>query len=203
MKVVFEQSVFDNAKVYATRMHAVKSLIQYDRPINFMEIGVGIGDWSLELAQNLNIDKMFLLDHFFGYQDFAKKNEMIGPKEHEQFVLNRFSDYDTTIVVGDSYKTMPDIYKEHDNLKFDFIYIDADHNFKNVYSDLVWSAILLKDDGIIGLDDFCFAPKHSPDRDLYEVQEALSLFLEQNPQWSVTAVALNNGYTNIFIKKGN
>jgi predicted O-methyltransferase YrrM len=54
---------------------------------------------------------------------------------------------------GDISVILPAI-KSKRNIRFDFIYIDADHEYKNVKRDIELSTPLLKEGGIIGGHDF-------------------------------------------------
>lgn len=195
------ESIAD-AKLFYGREEAMRSLVRAEADsINYLEIGVGIGEFTKQVIESFKVDKLFLIDIFDGYQDFSFKNIEISKANHKQYVQDKFSDFDPAIYSGKSETVLPQILLENPDIKFDFIYIDADHDFKEFYSDLTWSSILLKDNGIIGIDDYCFAPKFAPDHDKYQIIPALGLFLEQNPAWKVCAVALNNGFTNIFLQK--
>tara|TARA_Y100001938_G_scaffold150831_1_gene243687 strand:+ start:6873 stop:7439 length:567 start_codon:yes stop_codon:yes gene_type:complete len=55
---------------------------------------------------------------------------------------------------GDISVILP-IIKSKPNIRFDFIYIDADHQYTNVRRDIKLSMPLLKEGGIIGGHDFC------------------------------------------------
>jgi hypothetical protein len=65
--------------------------------------------------------------------------------------------------------------------------------------------MLLAEDGLIGIDDYCFASPQAVEKnpdDPYEVQQAVSAFLNENPLWKIKYFSLNaRGFQNIFIGK--
>jgi hypothetical protein len=176
--------------------------IQKEGGINFLEIGTGSGDFADHICSSIKVNNLTIVDTFDGYLDHLKRHGG-SPEDQRTFVENRFENkVDTKIVSGRSVDVLPQIYKEDPFTKYDFIYIDASHSFNDVMNDLLWSTLLLSEDGIIGLDDYCFKPPQLPTDEyhLYEVQQVLSAFLHENPLWKIKYFSLNaKGFQNVFI----
>lgn len=187
-----------NTKVIQTRRSIIDML--KDKPINFMEIGTGSGDFFSDIINNLNVEKATILDIFDGYPDVHNRHL---PEEQEKFVRGRFAlNKNVNIIKGRSHETLPELYKV-DDTRYDFIYLDAIHSMNQVSNNLSWATRIIKDDGIIGLDDFCFKPDFLEDTgDKYETQQAVMIFLKNNPEWKIKYFSFNEGgFQNIFISK--
>lgn len=196
----YRESQIENAKIIRFRYDIYKYL--GDGPINFLEIGTGSGDFADHICSNIQVANLTILDTFEGYNDNLNRH---GSSSQEQlaFIQDRFSKKtNLKTVCGDSVTELPKLCKEEPDVRYNFIYIDADHAFDNVSSDISWATKILADGGMIGLDDYCFKPEGSPERDSYEVQEALSSFLDKNPNWEIKFFSFNNkGFQNVFIGK--
>jgi hypothetical protein len=205
--LVFEyrQSQLDSMKVIRTR-YDILDHIKKESGINFLEIGTGSGDFAEKVCSSVKVNNLTIVDTFEGYDDPQKRHGK-SSTDQKTFVLNRLKKItNVSLLEGDSKKTLCKIYKNDPKTKYDFIYIDANHSFDSVMSDIFWSTMLLAEDGIIGIDDYCFASpqafEKNPD-DPYEVQQAVSAFLNENPLWKIKYFSLNaRGFQNIFIGKG-
>jgi hypothetical protein len=83
--------------------------------------------------------------------------------------------------------------------KFDYIYIDANHDYEHCKADLINALSLLAEDGIIGFNDYIVDKDHGVD---YGVIEVVCEFLDQNKDWEVVGFALQeNMYADIYIKR--
>jgi hypothetical protein len=190
-----------HTKIIETRTKIVDMLnADYADSIAFMEIGTGSGDFANEIITNARVGRATILDIFNGYSDVHNRHL---PQDQEKFVRERFLlNKNVVIIKGSSHKALPELYK-HDNTKYDFIYLDADHSMQQVSTDLSWATKMIKDDGIIGIDDFCFKPGFLEDMgDKYEAQEAVMTFLKNNLNWKIKYFSFNDGgFQNIFISK--
>lgn len=200
----YSDEQIQNTKIIRTRYDIVNHIPPKDGGIGFLEIGTGSGDFANTICSEIEVSSLTILDTFEGYNDHLGRHGN-SPEEQLEFITNRFSYINNlNIVSGNSLTALPDLYNKNPEAKYDFIYIDADHAFDNVYSDLCWSAKMIGQDGLIGIDDYCFKPKHAPDRDSYEVQEALSFFLSENPDWEIKFFCFNGkGFQNVFISRVN
>lgn len=123
------------------------------------EIGVFKGDFSKIIFDIIKPQKLHLIDLFEGttmsgnkdgqniiYTDLAKEYELLS---------NYFINYNNVILHKGNSKN---ILKTFPNYYFDFLYIDGDHSYNGVYSDLELSLSKVKQYGCIGGHDY---HKHS------------------------------------------
>jgi predicted O-methyltransferase YrrM len=190
-----------NTKLIEQREHIINFISNdSDQKINFIEVGTGSGDFAAEIIQSAVVDKAIILDTFEGYDDVHDRH---AAHEQESFVRERFSLYpNIRIIKGDSKKTLPELCSSETS-KYDFIYLDADHSIEQVSSDLASATKLIKEDGIIGIDDFCFHPGYIKENTgKYQAQEAVSQFLRDNPNWKIKYFSFNvGGFQNVFLSQ--
>jgi predicted O-methyltransferase YrrM len=190
-----------NTKLIEQREHIVNFISNdLDKKISFIEVGTGSGDFASEIVNSSAIDKGIILDTFDGYEDVHNRH---AAHEQESFVRERFSQYpNIRIIKGDSKDTLPEICSSETS-KYDFIYLDADHSIEQVSSDLASATKLIKETGIIGIDDFCFHPGYIKENTgKYEAQEAVSQFLRDNPNWKIKYFSFNvGGFQNVFLSQ--
>jgi hypothetical protein len=191
-----------NCKVFSNRESALKYLIP--QSIDYLEIGVLGGDYSQLVLDSKNVKSATLLDNYNMYDWEGAKVRRFDETEHLNFVKKRFEKYNNVFLeIGNSQHILP-----LEGKKFDYIYIDADHRFKYVLSDLLKSTEMSKSDTIIGLNDFImYASFWEPDsnnRGGFAVAAAVTQFLKYNQSWEVVGYAIeNNGYSDIYIKPRN
>jgi hypothetical protein len=190
-----------NTKLIEQREHIV-NFISNDlgQKINFIEVGTGSGDFAAEIVRSVLIDKGIILDTFAGYYDVHNRH---ADHEQESFVRERFFSYpNIRIIKGDSKKTLPELCSIETD-KYDFIYLDADHSMEQVSGDLVSATKLIKETGIIGIDDFCFHPGYIKENTgNYQAQEAVSQFLKDNLNWKIKYFSFNvGGFQNVFLSQ--
>ena len=191
-----------NCKVFSNREVALKYLIPQD--IDYLEIGVLGGDYSQLVLDSKNVKNAVLLDTFKMWDWEGAKIQRFDEHTHLDFIKNRFLKYkNVCLEIGNSQEVLPITDK-----KFDYIYIDADHRFEYVLSDLLKSTQMCKKDTIIGLNDFImYASFWEPDnnnRGGFAVAAAVTQFLKYNQSWEVVGYAFeNNGFNDIYIKPRN
>lgn len=97
------------------------------------EIGVWKGDNAKSILQELNIQKLFLIDSWNNYKDYISKFNL---KNCYQKVLKIFNN-DNRIKILKMYSHNAVKYFNDNTL--DFIYIDGNHSYKYVYNDIkIW-----------------------------------------------------------------
>jgi hypothetical protein len=197
----YHESQIENTKIIRTRYDISDYLIR-DSGINFLEIGTGSGDFAEKICSKVKVNKLTILDTFEGYNDYLDRHGP-SPEDQERFVYERFSHISNfKLVKGDSKTELCNLYRSDQITKYDFIYIDANHSFENVMNDIFWATMLISPDGIIGIDDYCFRPENFPKHDNYEVQEAVSAFLDSNHLWKIKYFSFNaRGFQNVFISR--
>jgi predicted O-methyltransferase YrrM len=130
-------------------MKYVKS--KFNKKITGLEIGTDKGLNAFNMLNTIpNIEKLYLVDPYISYIDGDdKKKTMLTSKKEAQRRLSCFSDRIEFIE-----KTSVEARKL--NIKdLDFIYIDGNHSYDFVKTDIKLWYETLKKDGVIGGDDFC------------------------------------------------
>lgn len=158
------------------------------------EIGVHKGDFSKNILQIVKPKKLVLIDKWMYIPDIDTQNytETLHQKFFDSLyttVLKNFNDKSNVeIKKGDSCQMLSEYPDEY----FDWIYIDADHIYEGVKSDLNMAYRKLKIGGFIAGDDYVYDTKWKDG-----VIKAVDEFY-QNHQ--VNLVTVRN-YQYIFVKK--
>jgi hypothetical protein len=185
-----ENHKLQDTKIFGDRFSA----IEYVVPNNprYLEIGVGDGHYSEHIVKYKNPELMHLLDRY-NTPDYIYGK--YNAETHEEFIKEKFAGSNALTIKGDSKIVLHSLIEN----KYDYIYIDAGHDFESVSSDLLLSSQMLESGGVIGINDYTY---FSPiDKEEYEVVEAVNMFLHNNPKWYVYAYQLGHrGYADIYIK---
>ena len=115
-----------------------------------MEIGCGYGQTTRRFAEKGN--KVYAIDPFLPHKD---SNLLMGEKPHkikEKFFKNILGKY-----VIHYYMTSENALKHYDGDKFDFIFIDGEHSYKALETDIKWLKYLKKG-GLVAFHD-CTLPE--------------------------------------------
>lgn len=192
-----------NTKIIEKRHSIIDVLKKYNRPLKIMEIGVMAGDFAYTLYKNLNIDKMVLIDPFNLNDSMSMDgNPRFTPETHFSYVCNRFIDnHNVEVIQGLSGDVLPKMFLTADEKnKFDFIYIDSNHEFYNTYNEILYASQLVKQNGIIGIDDYTLSLDDPVV--VHEVMQAVTKFLDNNREWKVIYYSFNDaGIPNIYLSK--
>lgn len=179
-----------NVKVYSDREEFVNTL---NSQLCILEIGTLAGDYA-DLLLTRNPKTLDLLDSYnssdiHGLERFKESN-------HYEYVQNKYkNNVNVNIIKGLSDFTLPSLNKKY----YDYIYIDADHSYESISNDLNNSIRLLKDDGIIGLNDYIIKDINN---NKYDTVFAVNKFLHDNSNWEVIGIALHPFmFCDIYIKK--
>ena len=185
-----ENHKLKDTKVFGDRFYAIEHVVP-NNP-RYLEVGVGDGHYSEHIVKYKSPKIMHLLDRYdspdYIYGKYTKDT-------HEDFIRDKFKDQNAITIKGDSKEILGSLI---DN-RYDYIYLDAGHDFDSVSSDLNLAAKMLAPNGVIGINDYTY---FSPiDKEEYEVIEAVNMFLHDNPNWYVYAYQLGHrGYADIYIK---
>lgn len=120
------------------------------------ELGVFNGDFSKFIYNNANPSRLYLVDIFRGTVDSGDKNgdnvrKISLDKSYDDLSKHFKSDKSVVLYKGKSV----DFLKGLPDETLDFIYIDADHSYAAVASDLSWARTKVKKNGIIAGHDYC------------------------------------------------
>lgn len=164
----------------------------YDREINYLEIGTFYGANLLSVSQTYgkhNDTKLYCIDPWEDYDDYPEyKNKQSSI--YETFLNNiENSDAKNKIVVTRGYSNN-EIPKFQDDF-FDIIYIDGNHEPEYVLEDAVLSFRKLKKNGIMIFDDYGWG---GPDLTQKGIDNFLSGYYKR-----IERLGMNN--TQVFIKK--
>lgn len=158
------------------------------------EIGVLGGDWSDKLIRFTQPEKLVLIDTFCS-NDYPHLKRFTK-KTHLNYIHKRFESVDgIDINQGLSWDCMA---KYPDNF-FDWIYVDAAHNYDAVKKDLNQAKRTLKQNGVIIMNDYIMFD-HFMKED-YGVVTATNEFLIEN-DFEMLYFALHpNMFCDVMIKK--
>ncbi len=139
-----------------------------------IEIGVLGGDWSCHLLQ-ITVPSELILADTFNSNDYAHKNRFVK-KTHEFYIKTKFETHGDKVKVmkglsWDTLATFPDHY-------FDWMYIDAAHDYECVKKDLKEAIRVLKPDGYIIMNDYIMYDHFTKEE--YGVVQATNEFMVEH-----------------------
>lgn len=180
----------ENAKLFGDRFSA----IDYVVPDNarYLEVGVGDGHYSENVVSKKSLRSMHLLDFF----NNDHPSGTYTSATHKEFIQNKFINNSPTLFAGNSADIMPQLIPG----SYDYIYLDASHDYDGVLTEINAAAKLCSTTGVIGVNDYTYYSPH--DGEFYGVVEAVNTFLYENPEWMVLAFQLGHlGYSDIYITR--
>ena len=140
-----------------------------------VEIGVLGGDWSKNLLNVTTPKELVLIDTYYS-NDYPTENRFTNIT-HEQYVRSKFESYGNQVRVlkGLSWDCM-NIFKDN---YFDWIYIDAAHDYISVKKDLDQAERTIKENGLIIMNDYIMYD-HIAKEDYGVVQATNEFMIENN-----------------------
>ena len=123
------------------------------KPINVMEIGTEAGLNAESIFNTLNVNRFYIVDPYLSYQDYISSENQrtqLNLSKHEKKAQKRLKYFENNIIwVKElSSKALNEI-----DERFDFIYIDGNHEYEYVLDDIKKSWKLLKEEGILAGHD--------------------------------------------------
>ncbi|MHA1695426.1 MAG: class I SAM-dependent methyltransferase [Candidatus Helarchaeota archaeon] len=116
------------------------------------EIGVRGGQHALGMLEILNIKRLYLVDHYQEYQDNGTFRDKRQQDEYYKEMFQNMRDkLDKVVFITKPSKLASELFK---NEYFDFIYIDACHEYKNVKEDIDCWYPKIKKGGYLGGHDY-------------------------------------------------
>lgn len=166
------------------------------------EVGVAYGDFTQELLDYLKPEKLYAIDYFnkdnpyisfWGRNDFAESN-----MEHEVWYRNRFKNQIASgqmkVLSGMSW----DCLEQQPDDTYDYLYIDACHDYDSVVKDIEVAYKKVKCKGIIQFNDYTFWDMFS--NMYYGVVPAVNRFINMTNS-KVLYLCLNkNGFYDIVVE---
>ncbi|NQZ70092.1 MAG: class I SAM-dependent methyltransferase [Lentisphaeria bacterium] len=137
------------------------------------EIGVLGGDWSDKIIKNTTPEKLVLIDTFCS-NDYPHLKRFTK-NSHFDFINSKFSTPSIDIRKGLSWECL----SEFEENTFDWIYVDAAHDYKSVKKDLVEVHRVLKPNGYIIMNDYIMHD-HIMKEDYGVVQATNEFMLDNN-----------------------
>jgi len=118
-----------------------------------VEIGVGAGQNSKKILENLDIEKLYLIDSWTKYADYVKElkntnNYSLKTTDGKRIAENNLKPWNWTDEISSI--AVNDIEDE----ELDFVYIDGNHNYKYVLEDITLYWPKLKNGGLMAGHDF-------------------------------------------------
>jgi hypothetical protein len=187
--------------VLKNRYSIIDILAKQEKSMRLMEVGTAAGDYAQLMADSIPLQKMILIDKFDNQDMMPNGSERYSSDKNYQFVVDRFkSNPAVEVIKSMSSEALPKFIPMQERDKFDFVYLDSDHSFHNVYNELLYASQIVKQFGIIGIDDFSSAtddPIHP-----YEVMQAVTTFLDNNKEWKVRFFTFGTeSLQNIYISR--
>jgi hypothetical protein len=122
-------------------------------PVLIAEVGVERGINAAEMAQQMDIKKLFLIDDYLPYTDYL--GGFCPPEIQEQvygwMFKNIFPHLDKVVLVTRSSIFASTLFSDG---YFDFVYIDGNHNYESVKEDMKAWFPKVKKGGLLGGHDF-------------------------------------------------
>lgn len=144
---LLKQKHLRNCKVVPQRFHLLEKLKKEGVGV---EIGVLGGDWSDKLIRFTKPKRLMLIDTFCS-NDYPHLKRF-SKKTHLNFIENRFESNRDIIDIKQGLSW--DCLARVEENTFDWIYIDAAHNYEAVKKDLKQARRTVKDDGCIIMNDY-------------------------------------------------
>lgn len=152
----------------------------FDYPLIGAEVGVGLGNHAAQMVEHLDLQKLYLIDHWQEYREnglliktYAGKADMI----REMFQAYRFVE----VVASSSL----DAVRLFDDGYFDFIYIDANPSYETTWQNINawWDKV--GTGGVIGGNNQKWAETWQAVQDKTAGLIASEIFIDGNEWWVV------------------
>jgi len=92
----------------------------FDYPLIGAEVGVGLGNHAQQIVDNLNLEKLYLIDHWQEYKEGALLIKTYAGKK--DFIAEKFVSYDFVEIIELASLEAAKLFQDN---YLDFIYIDS------------------------------------------------------------------------------
>lgn len=162
-----------NPEGFFNNPNVLRTLFEIHKPKVVIEVGSWMGQSTRHMAGMLPPGgTLYAVDHWLGSQEHQPGQVFWSPHLpylYEQFLSNIIHAELTDIVVPIRMPSL-EARKELADVKADFIYIDASHDYDAVYADLNAWFPLVKGNGVFCGDDWGYPP----------INQAVARFAEEN-----------------------
>ena len=160
-----------------------------------VEIGVLGADWSKQLLENTLPAELILIDTYYSNDYPGQKR--FNRKTHEQYIRNEFSSYNerVKVVKGLSWDCMSAFADQY----FDWIYIDAGHDYNSVKRDLAQAKRTIKENGLIIMNDYIMFDHFTKEK--YGVVQATNEFMVENNYEMLFFALHSDMFCDVVLKK--
>ena len=181
-----------NCTMLSDRFHILKHM-----PKNAVvaEVGVLGGDWSRHILEETSPEKLVLIDTF--YSDDYAHLKRFNKGSHEQYIRAKFELAKEKVEVrkGLSWDELASFPNDH----FDWMYIDAAHDYESVVRDLEQAHLKLKPNGYLVMNDYIMYDYYTAEP--YGVVQATNEFMLEN-DFEMLYWALHPGlFCDVVIRK--
>lgn len=133
-----------------TRPSTQKAIeILKDKPVRVIEIGCYSGINARNIIKNLNVSEFVVIDPYESYDEFPDYNSQLLIKA-QRAAAKRLNGFSAKITWIKKYSNEATPFLEG---KYDFIYVDGNHEFEYAYEDMKKYYMFLKSGGVMGGHD--------------------------------------------------
>jgi precorrin-6B methylase 2 len=195
-----DPALLRNCKVLSNRSEILKLI---PKNLVFAEVGVALGDLSQEVLSVCESKQFIAIDLFVLHHSPSvwggRVGQVLEGKTHIEYYREKFRDAESAgrlrILKGDS----ADCLKQIANASVDVIYLDADHSYLSVKTELEISKSKIRPGGWIVLNDYIMADWLT--NTLYGVVQAVNEFMNRE-RWQMLYFALQNGmFCDVVLQK--
>lgn len=187
--------VLTNCRVLSTREDVLKLL---PKQMVVAEIGVAYGEFSRQIIDNTNPIKFYAIDYFKGDEFWGRNTFSENKLSHIDYIKQQFKvEIDKGIFHIEQGLSWDVLNNFEDNF-FDYVYLDAGHDYESVKKDIHVLLKKIKNGGIIQFNDYLLYDwvSNLP----YGVVRAVDELL-QNKQHEVLYYCLNTaGFNDIVVR---
>lgn len=195
-------------KIEACRLYNDRRAIlkEYKKGLCIAEVGVAFGDFSKDLLLNMNPEKFYAIDYFFADNPYLKggngmwdnpafrKSGLTLQEFYEQRFKDEIDNGTMNICRGLSWEAL----ETFDDEFFDFVYLDAAHDYESVKKDIAALHRKVKKGGIIQFNDYGFV--HAVTRTAYGVLPAVNHFIWNNDCEVIGYCMNENGFADLAVR---
>jgi hypothetical protein len=183
------QHIADGARLFADRYAMVAALAPRGGVVT--EVGVAAGDFSQFIIDTLRPSRFYALDTFDMHKNEMiwgrPSSELFGNQTQLDHFQSRFAQQGAGVEARVGFSA--ELLGEFADQTFDFIYIDAGHDYENVRRDAQMAARKLKRDGLLVFNDYTIIDVFSLEG--YGVVQAVNELVVAGG-WQVSGFALQH-----------